>query len=553
MSYLQAVSVVLAHLAGVFYDNLQIAQRALLNELKPIGSARYDSLRACLSGTRTDVIKRIVDWSQKRDTLEGLLWVYGQAGLGKSSIATSVCQELDGKKLLAAEFFCKRDSSERRDSQQVLTTIVYGLSSRHSGYAKRVADAIQEDPRLCNSPIQMQFDNLVKTPLEILSKATLATNLVVVVDALDECGTYESRRQLLAYLHRMSQLAPWLKIIVTSRSDPDIQSFFNEQTTSGVCRENVYEYNASKDIQSFIQHRMNNNHKSEHLPPDALNVLTERADGLFIWAKTACDLILGSLDPKSRFDLVIGKTGLNHSSSPLDALYTTAIETSLGTGGAEDAQCIQQCIGAIIVCSTQKPLSVASLSDLLGDQVDRNVLQYVVDSLGSVLYTDLTQGGVVRVYHHSFTDFMTTSARSGRFCVDLGRQNTDFTRCCLQTMIIGLRFNICGLETSHIRNSQISDLSTQIERAVSIHLRYSCLYWTSHLMRSKRGEVEDLLREFLLRPTILYWIEVLSLLGQLDVAMYSALELSKWCEVCGLCLLCGYGDPNCASSRFDRG
>ncbi|KAF8602032.1 hypothetical protein BDV93DRAFT_557803, partial [Ceratobasidium sp. AG-I] len=200
------------------------AQRELLKELKPIGSARYDSARACLPETRTDIIKKIVDWSQTRDTPEGLLWVYGQAGLGKSSIATSVCQELEGRKLLAAEFFCKRDSSERRDPQQVLTTIVYGVACIHSGYARSVADAIQGDPRLCSSPIQMQFDKLVESPLEAFTKTTLPANLVVIVDALDECGADESRRQLLAYLHRMSQLVPWLKIIITSRPDPDIQS-----------------------------------------------------------------------------------------------------------------------------------------------------------------------------------------------------------------------------------------------------------------------------------------------------------------------------------------
>ena len=235
---------------------------------------------------------------------------------------------------------------------------------------------------------------------------------------------------------------------------------------------------------------------------------------------------------------------MGQTSSPLDALYTTAIETSLGTGGAEDAQYVQECLGAIIACSSRTPLSVATLSNLLGNQVERSVLQYVVDSLGSVLYIDHAQGGVVRVYHHSFTDYMITLARSGRFCVDLGQRNTDLAGCCLRMMGDGLKFNICELESSHVRNSQVPNLSTRVETAISFELRYSCRYWVSHLTQSKRGELEDLVKEFLLGPTILYWVEVLSLLGKLEVAMYSALELSKWHEVSGGCLFCERNSSN---------
>ena len=375
----------------------------------------------------------------------------------------------------------------------------------------------------------MQYDNLVKAPLK-KSQATFPDNLVIIVDALDECGTHESRRQLLAYLHLISQLVPWLRVVVTSRPDPDIQSFFDDKATTGVSKRNVYEYKASDDISLFIHHRMRNSHKSKHLPPDAIELLTEHANGLFIWAKTACEFILNSHRPKSRFDLIIGGTGLSQTSSPLDTLYTTAIETSLGDGGADDTECVQECLGAIIVCSTRTPLSIASLSDLLGQEVEMSALQSVVDSLGSVLFIDHAQGGVVRVYHHSFTDYMISSAPL-KFRVDLERRNTDIARCCLRTMIAGLKFNICGLETSHIPNSQISALDARIDARISLHLCYSCMYWTSHLMQSKKGELEELLRDLLLKPTLLYWIEVLSLLGKLDVAMFSALELSKWCEV----------------------
>ena len=520
------------------YDEFGIVERELLKELKPLGSARVDPMRACLPGTRTDIIGDILDWSQRQDVSEGLLWVHGHAGLGKSSIATSVCQRLNDKNLLAAEFFCKRDDSDRRNPQQVFTTIIYGLALVHRELAESVAAAIKKDPRLCSSPIPIQYDSLIEKPLQMTFKEYPSANFVVVVDALDECGDKDSRQQLLAYFLRMSKLVSWLKIIITSRPDTDIKSFFGGRTISGVSRKNLYDYNAFSDIESFIQQRMLVSDNLEHLPLNATSLLARRADGLFIWAKTACELILSDHDPRSLFDQIIAGTGLGEETSSLDTLYTTAIENTLGASAAKNTQHIQQYLGAIIVCSTRTPLSVASLCDLLDIKEKKSVLQSVVNSLGSVLYTDHTKGGVVRVYHHSFTDYMTTSAPPA-IRVDMVRQNTKFARCCLEIMLHGLKFNLCGLETSHLSNDQVlnPDLTTRIHDATSLHLRYSCLYWTSHLTKADSGEVEDLLKKFLLQPTMLYWIEVLSLLGKLDVAMYSALELSKWSKVSNICLL----------------
>ncbi|KAF8596231.1 hypothetical protein BDV93DRAFT_68204 [Ceratobasidium sp. AG-I] len=69
-------------------------ERTLLNELKPVGSARYDSTRACLPGTRADIIKEIVDWSQQQGASKGLLnsmaGSFLQASFSASAIARSV-------------------------------------------------------------------------------------------------------------------------------------------------------------------------------------------------------------------------------------------------------------------------------------------------------------------------------------------------------------------------------------------------------------------------------------------------------------------------------
>jgi hypothetical protein len=511
------------------------AQCTLLDKLQPVGKARYGSAPACLPGTRENILGEVFDWTQRRNTPDRLLWVHGHAGLGKSAIATSACERLDAQKVLAASFFCKRDDPERRDPQRVLATVIHGLASRHQAYGNAVAAAMQDDSQLFGSPMPMQYDKLIRDLLQQPILSTCNTDFVVVVDALDECGTIETRRQLLGYLLRMTQLVPWIKLVITSRPDQDIKQFFNRSVPASFSSQDVSQYDASNDIQAFVQHCIDDSTKSKMLPDNATQLLTEGAEGLFIWAQTACHFILNSPDPCSRLNKIFDGTSSTQSSSALDQLYATTIKSSLGDAGDDNAQIVQQCLGAIIVCSTRTPLSVDTLSELLGRRVKRDVLQCVVDGLGSVLYTDHSQSDAVRVYHPSFADYMTTPARSKQFCINVEEQNTLLAESCLRTMMKGLKFNICGLETSYKRNCDIADLETRVDAAINRCLRYCCLYWTSHLIQAENEQnavlIGRMLDELLAGPTVLYWMEVLSLIGRVDMILRSTHDLIHYREV----------------------
>jgi hypothetical protein len=56
--------------------------------------------------------------------------------------------------------------------------------------------------------------------------------LVFVIDALDECGGTQSRPGILKTLISAASHAPWLKLIITSRPEGDIEEFFNTLTPS---------------------------------------------------------------------------------------------------------------------------------------------------------------------------------------------------------------------------------------------------------------------------------------------------------------------------------
>ncbi|KAG9081970.1 hypothetical protein FS749_007255, partial [Ceratobasidium sp. UAMH 11750] len=502
--------------------------RSKLQELKPAKLASYDSTRACMPGTRVEIIDDIVTWTHTPNEGRRLGWVHGLAGLGKSSIATSVCQQLDEQGILAASFFCKRDNPDLRDPCRVIATIAYHLALSWKPYEDAVVDVIRANPDLELRHIQPLYDALVSKPLRgIIQTSRPEGNLVTVVDALDECGDVESRRQILACLQDMSQIAPWLKIVVTSRPDVDIQEIFGRPSVDWFTAYNVLSYDALFDIRIFIQAQLKNVEHIKGWPSDAVNRLSDRSSGLFIWARTACKFIMDGHNPCKRLEQVLAGERLHDSSAQLDALYTTAVKAGALDDDEDNLASVLQCLGVVVATATRTPLSVSSLSNLLCGRVSEYTLNHVLGSLSSVLYLDYKQDGVVRLSHPSFMDYITNRVRSKELYVDLEEHNVTLAQCCLETMSQELRFNICDLEISHTLNCNVPGLDARVRDAIGPHLSYSCVYWTSHLTKARAGELEGPLRAFLFERQLLYWIEALSLLRRLDVAPPSLLELSR--------------------------
>src|SRR5258706_12461005 len=76
--------------------------------------------------------------------------------------------------------------------------------------------------------------------------------LVFVIDALDECGDAQSRPRLLEVLTDAAAQAPWLKIIVTSRPEVDIQNFFDSLAQSSYLPYDLAtDQDASADLRTF--------------------------------------------------------------------------------------------------------------------------------------------------------------------------------------------------------------------------------------------------------------------------------------------------------------
>jgi len=76
--------------------------------------------------------------------------------------------------------------------------------------------------------------------------------LVLVIDALDECGDAKSRPCLLKVLVNAVAQASWLKIIIMSRTKVDIQHFFDTLTQPlYLSYDLATDQDASDDLRAF--------------------------------------------------------------------------------------------------------------------------------------------------------------------------------------------------------------------------------------------------------------------------------------------------------------
>ena len=138
----------------------------------------------------------------------------------------------------------------------------------------------------------------------------------------------------------------------------------------------------------------------------------------------------------------------------------------------------------------------------------------------------------MRITHQSFVDFLIDGmACPSAFCINLEKEEGRLALACFKIMKSNLQFNICNLESSYLLNNEVVDLDSWIEQNISSHLHYASLYWANHLSASRFDEeMLRLVQDFMERQ-FLFWLEVLSVTKQMNVAAHMLSLLIKWMKV----------------------
>ncbi|QRV98317.1 Vegetative incompatibility protein HET-E-1 [Ceratobasidium sp. AG-Ba] len=512
----------------------ELATHTYLKSLPNSEAAYYrsaDSIKlnrsGCTENTRVDVLRQIHDWASG-ESPEKIYWLNGMAGTGKTTIAYSLCKRLEGERTLAASFFCSRQLPECRNVNKIVPTIAYQLSRYSSPFRHVISPLLQADPDVYNKPILDQFKELIFEPINKV-KASLPTDLIIVIDALDECEAETGTADILDVLLSHASDLP-LRFFVSSRPDEAIITRMRQTQGDGVNTEmRLHELAANivqTDIRTYLRTQLGSCMRVSEVDIDTL---VERSGVLFIYASTVVRYVSSAsvVRRAKRLEKVLDvSTGSsNESTEGIDALYISILSAAYDSKALDNSDRTEMMLVLHTVISACEPLSMSAMADLLSLDSEQAVQSLLVPLL-SVLR--ISESGVVTTLHESFRDFLLQDARSGRFHCNAAQQNGRLAELCFRQIGKQVPFNICGLESSYVFDKDVRDLGERVDRIITEALFYASCYWDAHmsLTDSSKSLPEQLFR--FLSERLLLWMEIMNLKDAFRRGIQMLYNMKEW-------------------------
>ncbi|KDQ15499.1 hypothetical protein BOTBODRAFT_173977 [Botryobasidium botryosum FD-172 SS1] len=502
LSVSEAVSDIKLELGGLKQRIENSDNNHVLRELKI--TAGWDATRTCLPNTRTSVLSSIEEWvfeitDQTRDSNQPF-FLTGVAGSGKTSIANTLASKFRDLGCLGSTFFFDHAFDDRNNPRMVFCSVARRLAACDADIKRSIIAALEKDPDLPHADIRRQFSALIREPC---CSAPMGRPLVLLFDALDECHPRDILLDII--VKEFPRLPARFRVIITARSESSILS--------------ALESSAKRDgikVQTTRQAMAG---------CEASQELVHLSTGLFIWAKTACDLIDDSLSPEMQLEAVLSK---NYHAKDLDRLYTLALDKALMQDCQVRQKSFQLYMG--IILAAKMPVSARVIDRLVvqHESVPKITAERFLPALQSLLHGVASPDAPITTLHSSFRDFLTNKSRSKNFYIDKAPRNASLALACFEILNADLKDNICDLPADTTSKSEIAE--DVIQRHIDDGLRYAACFGFAHLIESRpeytHNELIGAVDDFLCNH-ILHWLEILSLLDQCALA-HSLQNVLPW-------------------------
>ncbi|KIL60992.1 hypothetical protein M378DRAFT_167497 [Amanita muscaria Koide BX008] len=487
----------------------------------------------CFLGTREALLKEMADWVSGMDDTR-MYVLSGLAGIGKSTVAYTVAARADELGLLGASFFFSRDEAARSNAKMFFTAIAYQLCLYSDQFAQTIGEALltRRGSAATMKDPQEQLEALILEPLRNIVQSRIRP-ILIVVDALDECDE-EDADSVLSGLSRLVQALPAFNVILTTRPQPHVNHFFGRRDGHKIFRlHDIEDKVVDGDIRMYLQHALSLEQVQKqfskrdwYASDEDIDFLVLASGRLFIIASTAVRLVLDKFasNPAAQMQKLLRAFSQEHTPfKDLDHFYTVILRNvvPVDCDNHDIVGRYQSVVGTIIFI--QHPLPVTMLAHLI--DINTEEIHAVLESLQSVIL--LGDDDIPRIYHKSFPDYVTDSARckDTNLCIDPRNRQTQITIRCFRIMEQHLKYNLVGLgDLARFMNNEdglakdgITD--PQLEDNIPQQLRYACIYWANHLDVATIEDA-DLIKELenFGDAHVLHWFEVLSLIRKLESA-----------------------------------
>ncbi|KAG8705903.1 hypothetical protein FRC09_002701, partial [Ceratobasidium sp. 395] len=242
----------------------------------------------CMQNTRVAALQDLRDWVYYGRS-RNVLWLNGTAGTGKTTVAYSLCEYLEGSGRLSASFFCSRIHPSCRDVNRIVPSIVHQLAKQSRPFRCALLRALSQDPGVFERSVDEQFEVLMFVPLQNVAH-TFDVDPVIVIDALDQCDDLEAVNWALDTVLRHVSSLP-IRFLIVSYPAPGIRSRMRglkgAPALPELCLHQQDKTAVQEDIKTYLTARL----QHMALPASDLEHLLLRSGVLFGYAAAIVDYI----------------------------------------------------------------------------------------------------------------------------------------------------------------------------------------------------------------------------------------------------------------------
>jgi len=484
-----------------------------LDLLPYVEAASWDSSLVCHHETRKDILDDIMGFLTAADDASALriFLLTGVAGCGKTAIAHTVAKMCaqSNDTTLGSSFFFSSEGGERRRPDKLFSTVARDICGRDRIFCNSICDAITEERALASASLPRQFDGLILKPAKDAAPHR-AQPLTIVIDALDE----GYNKDLIGILRDTAALVPRkFRFFITSRNEAIIIPRLHNMRHIALKEVNIRDDVNRQDVAIFVTHRLKEiakDHNIENWPDD--NLITKfnhQAEGLFVWAATACNHIDTSTSPMEELgDLLNNENFLDvHAAEKMDKLYASIL-SKCPWRDRYFVRRYRPCLGAVV--ALKRPLSISAIEMLLDDDNAGTFFR----PLCSMLIGAMSRDQPVQIAHQSLRDYVTRCDQGGdyadaRFAISEIDHSEHLALCCIITLNRELPKHRNNVSFIFDNDRDAGNIPSVMDGVIPEHVWCACEHWIDHIqdVRVVSDELRKQLADFADRY-LLIWMAV---------------------------------------------
>jgi hypothetical protein len=241
----------------LWIERFSVVKKQILLDLTP-ADMEASLLKCCLPSTRQNILSEIFNWATDTSADQNVFWLHSLAGLGKTTISITVANYFREIGWLDLFIFFDRNFPQRSHPSKVIQTLAYKLGEFNPHIGTAISAAIESYPSVKDASLSVQFTRLIVNPLASLPDVQTGGPIIIVFDAVDECGNSTERESLLVDVlgKMLTQLPSTIRVLIISRPLKDISAVFQVKENVRTWDLEVSSEVGHQDIVAYFQHHL---------------------------------------------------------------------------------------------------------------------------------------------------------------------------------------------------------------------------------------------------------------------------------------------------------